>query len=147
MSALITDGQHFLSVDHVRLAEELQERYYNLGIAWVPPENRSTHEPYPFAIVDTYQNIVIKPLKESQVNAQFVFTWLWENDSQRVNTWDKFQKEIEKAKAERDKKNYDKIAEQAEVIHDIQKSPIHNYKINGRTLGADNEKPSLKEKD
>lgn len=136
-----------LSQEILDLAQEVNDKYPNLSIAWIPPENRGPEDDRPFAIVqiDQYGNqvAVIHRMHQLEVHGAYVFNWLWENDSQRVDVFDKYIKGLQAEAAKKEKENKEKIFEKAEVINTIAKSPLHTYRINGRKIGTDNYEPRI----
>lgn len=144
---LWTPGGTQLSADMIALAQELNDKYPNLNLAWIPPENREPEDDKHFAIVqiDSEGNTIaiIHRMSPLQVHGSYVFNWLWENDSQRIDVWDKFQREVQ---AEEDKKREqarEHVYQLAEKLHAVAKSPKHTYKMNGHKIGTENEYPTL----
>lgn len=136
----VVEGGQLLSKEMMDLATEIKARYPNLGLAWIPPEKRAPEDDKHWAIVmnDSEGNIteVIKELSVLECHPNFVLKWLWENDSTRMDPWEKMLKIQEKEAEAREKANKAVIEEQAELIHDIQKSPLHYYTLpDGRKLG------------
>jgi hypothetical protein len=145
-SRLILPGAQ-LSQEMINLAQELNDKYPNLNLAWIPPKDRPGNETQPFAIVqlDSSGNTIgiIKRLSQLEVHASFIFNWLWENDSQRMDPWKKYLDDMNKAAVEKRKKEKELNYELAEVVNAVAKSPLHTYRINGHKVGAENEFPTL----
>lgn len=136
-----------LSQEMIDLAQEVNDKYPNLSLAWIPPENRGEGDDRPFAIVQIDENgnqmAIIHRMSQFEVHGSYVFNWLWANDSQRVDVFDQYIESLRKAQAEKEKRDKDIIFEKAEVINAIAKSPLHTYRINGRKLGTDNYEPRI----
>lgn len=145
MSDLILPSQ--LSQSMIDLAQEVNDKYPNLSLAWIPPENRGPEDDRPFAIVqidsEGHQIAIIHRMHQLEVHASYVFNWLWANDSQRVDVFQQYIDSLQRAAEQKEKENKEKIFEKAEVIHAIAKSPLHTYRINGRKLGTDNYEPRI----
>ena len=146
MSGLIrTDS--ILSKEMIDLAQELNDKYPNLNLAWIPPEDRPGNESQPFAIVqidsEGHQIGIIKRLSAFEVHGSFIFNWLWENDSQRMDPWKKYLAELEQQQLEKRKKEQEQNLQLAEVVNSVAKSPLHTYRINGHKVGAENSLPTL----
>ncbi len=145
-SRLILPGAQ-LSQEMLNLAQELNDKYPNLNLAWIPPEDRGGNETLPFAIVqiDSDGNTVgiIKRLSQFETHGSFVFNWLWENDSQRMDPWAKYMADMEKEAEEKRKKAQEFNYELADVVNTVARSNKHEFRINGRKLGSDNQYPSL----
>lgn len=146
MSGLIrTDS--ILSKEMIDLAQELNDKYPNLNLAWIPPEDRPGNESQPFAIVqidsEGNQIGIIKRLSQFEMHASFVFNWLWENDSQRMDPWKKYLAELEQQQFTKRKQEQEQNMQLAEVVNAVAKSPLHTYRINGHKVGAENSLPTL----
>lgn len=137
----------FLSQEMLALNEEIHARYPNLGLAWIPPENRAPEDTRHWAIVinDAEGNVidVVHTMSEFECHSAYVLKWLWENDSTRMSPWEKYLKELEQQEAVKRERDREDIYERADVIHTIAKSQLHTFRLNGRKIGADNEAPSL----
>lgn len=145
-TSLILPGSQ-LSQEMIALAQELNDKYPNLSLAWIPPIGRVENEACPFAIIqiDTEGNQVgiIKRLSQFEMHASFIFNWLWENDSQRMDPWSKHLAEIEKTAELKRKQEQERNWELAEIVNAVAKSNKHTYRINGHKVGAENNFPTL----
>lgn len=131
---------HFLSTDMMELAGELQERYYNLKLVWIPPENRGPEDKgREFAIINMADNDTpVLRMSPEQVHRNFIFNWLEENDAEKhgeeiLNRMLKDAERAEKAKQDARKEH---TAQQADVIGTIIKSGKHGFRHNGVTLNS-----------
>lgn len=145
-AGLILPGSQ-LSQDMIALAQELNDKYPNLSLAWIPTEDRVDGESYPFAIIqidsEGNQIGIIKRLSTFEMHASYIFKWLWENDSERMDPWQKYLNELEKSQEEQRKKEQERNYELAEIVHSVAKSNKHTYRINGHKIGAENNFPTL----
>lgn len=145
-SRLILPGAQ-LSQEMINLAQELNDKYPNLNLAWIPPEDRPGNETQPFAIVqiDSQGNqvAIIKRLSQLELHGSYVFNWLWENDSQRMDPWKKYLEDMNNAEIEKRKKEKELNYELADVVNTVARSNKHTFKINGHKIGADNHYPTL----
>lgn len=136
-----------LSQEMIDLAQELNDKYPNLTLAWIPPDQRGSEDTKPFAIVQIDSEgrhiAIIHKMHQFMVHASYIFNWLWEHDSQRIDLWDKMQKQIAYEEAQRQKGFTERMNERADILHTIAKSNKHTFKINGRKLGTDNEAPRM----
>lgn len=130
-NAYIMDGQHVLSQEHQAIAEEIAFRYNNLRLIWIPVAQREPGDTEVFAIVDTNTGHVIKSFNEMSVRD--AHKWLWENDSQRIDTYAKHLKEKEAAAAIA--RNVTKEADDAklDLAGSILGSKLHTFKHAGKT--------------
>lgn len=146
MSGLILPGSQ-LSQDMIDLAQELNDKYPNLSLGWIPPEDRGEGESRPFAIIqidsEGHQIGIIRRLSQFEVHGSFIFNWLWENDSQRMDPWQKYLNEMEREAELKRTKEQERIYELAEVVNSVAKSNKHTYRINGHKIGAENNAPTL----
>ena len=137
-----------LSQEMIDLAQELNDKYPNLNLAWIPPEERPGNESQPFAIVQINPNTgeqigIIKRLSQFEMHGAFIFNWLWENDSERMDPWKKYIDDMNKAAVEKRKQEQEANYKLAEVVNAVAKSPLHTYRINGHKVGAENNLPTL----
>lgn len=145
-TGLILPGNQ-LSQDMIAIAQELNDKYPNLSLAWIPPTTRLDGESCPFSIIqiDSTGNQIgiIKRLSQFEVHSSFIFNWLWENDSQRMDPWMKYLNELEVEREAKRKKEQERNYELAEVVNSVAKSNKHTYRINGHKVGAENNFPTL----
>ena len=132
-NAYIMDGTHVLSQEHQAIAEEIAWRYENLRLLWIPVSDRSPLglDNECFAIVDRHNRNIIK--KFSEITVRGAIQWLWENDSQRVDTYAKFEKEADLAKKAAESVHDEENAANLDVAAHVLASPLHTYKHEGTT--------------
>jgi len=141
-------GQGFqLSQEMINLAQELNDKYPNLSLAWIPPEDRGPDDDRPFAIVQIdrmgNQIAIIHRMHQFMVHGAYIFNWLWEHDSQRIDVWDKLQKQIKFEEEQRAKAARERSDERADIIHTVAHSNKHTFKLNGHKIGSENSYPTL----
>jgi hypothetical protein len=76
---------HFVSEEHRRIAEIINDYDSTLNLVWIPPNLREFDEEFPFAIQHSPSNLksyIVRKLRESDVNPELV-AWLWMNDVAR----------------------------------------------------------------
>lgn len=143
----VFQGGHLLPQEKLDISTEIAQRYPNLRLTWIPPENRGVDDTQIWAIAQVDNegkiNAIIRRMTEFECHANLIFRWLWENDGQRIDPWVKFQAQQAKIAEERRKADKEDIYERAEVLHAVASSNLHTYRINGRKIGADNEMPTL----
>jgi hypothetical protein len=126
-----------MSQAHQNLAQSIAERYPNVRLAQVPLNRRDINEPFPFALVDTFGN-VLKELREAECNISFVYRWLYEHDTNARGVkavYEKFQAEkARKAKIVQDGIK-EKRHEDLDVFHTIANSPLHTFRHGNRKIG------------
>lgn len=136
-----------LTTEMIQLAQELNDKYPNLSLAWIPPNERGEDDTRPFAIIqidsEGRQIGVIHLMSQLEVHGAYVFNWLWENDSQRIDPWNKYLNELNAAEELKRKRNTERMNELAEVVHSVAKSNKHTYRINGHKIGVENNTPTL----
>lgn len=86
-NARIFDSElgHFVSEEHRRIAEVINEYEPTLSLVWIPPDKRSFDDTHPFAILHSPSNrqpYIVRKLSEQQINSDLV-AWLWSNDQAR----------------------------------------------------------------
>lgn len=70
-----------MSVDHQYLAQAIYERYPGFRLCQIPQSDRDISEEYPFAIKHEESGMIVKRLREDEMNIRFIFEWLYMNDS------------------------------------------------------------------
>ncbi|SRR6266498_2341057 len=129
------------------MAQEVNDKYPNLNLSWIPPEDRGPEDDRPFAIVqidsDGYTIDVIKRLSTFEFHPSFIFNWLYDHDSQRVDVWDAYMKQLKKEEKERQDVVTEHVFKIADQFQHVVKSPLHTYRINGHKVGAENEAPTI----
>lgn len=128
--AHLMDGQHVLSQEHLAIAQDIAHRYDNLRLIWIPPADRIPGtDDKPFGILDINTQTIVKMAPESMVH--LLPRWLYENDSQRVDTYQMFLDQQAKEAREREKAVEEKHAPKLELAHSIMKSNLHTYVHDG----------------
>ena len=126
----IMDGQHVLSQEHMAVAQEIAHRYDNLRLVFIPASDRIPgQDDKPFGIRDIRTGIMIKTVPETMVH--LLPRWLWENDSHRIDTYQKFLDTQAAEKRAREAAIHEKHAPKADLVGTILKSPLHTFVHNG----------------
>ena len=130
-TAYIMDGQHVLSQEHQAIAEDIAFKYQNLRLIWIPVAQREPGDTEVFAIVDTNTGHVIKSFNEMSIRD--AMKWLWENDSQRIDTYAKHMKEKEEAAALIRNTVKEQDDAKLDLAASVLSSKLHTYKHAGKT--------------
>lgn len=140
---LLDPGHGVQSEFHQMLAEEIAYRYPKVRLAQVPMHERSEREEFPFALVaseDSEQpGAVLKELRESECNINFVFRWLYEHDTQRHGAQKVYEQYIAEKNRREKERQYgisQRLGEKLDFVNSMQRSPLHMYRHNGRKIGA-----------
>lgn len=123
----------FISQEHRRIAEIINEYDETLQLIWIPVGKR-TGETHPFAILHSPDNkapYIVRKVKESEVNEQLI-AWLWTNDTNRNDVHAMLEAYDDARQAVEHKKAIEAAEEQAEVAGAILKSPLNVYRHNGK---------------
>jgi hypothetical protein len=132
--AHLMDGQHVLSQEHLNIANDIAHRYDNLRLIWIPPADRLPGtDDKPFGVLDIQTQFIVKRFPEQYV--PIIPRWLYENDSQRTDTFASFEKEQAKIKADKEKAIEEKHQPILDLNHSILKSNLHTYKHDGIRYG------------
>lgn len=129
--AYLMDGTDILPQSIQRIAEDINYKYPNLKMIWIPVSQRTAEDKEYYAVVDMQSGHVIKAFNDLDIYD--AMQWLWENDSQRVDTYAKHMKEkAEAAKLQRtihDEANGAKLDLAASILG----SKLHTFKHDGKT--------------
>lgn len=129
--AYLMDAGEMLPEAIKGIAEDINRKYDNLKLIWIPIVKRSAEDTHPYAIVDMNTGFVIKEF--SELSIRDALKWLWENDSQRIDTYAKFIKEKEEAaKLARTYKEEENNAK-LDVASSVLASKLHTFKHAGKT--------------
>lgn len=128
-------------------AQEVNDKYPNLSLSWIPPIYRGPEDTRPFAIVevDRDNNIlgIVARFTELEFYPNNIFNWLYEHDSHNVDVWGKYMLELKKEEKEREDSYTQRNYELAEQVYAVANSPLHTYRINGHKVGAENNAPTI----
>ena len=128
--AYLMDGQHVLSQEHLRIAEDVAHMYNNLRLVWIPPTDRIPGtDDSPFGVRDMNTGIVVKTFPESMI--QIIPKWLHENDSRRSNTYQSFLDEQAADKRARKAASDEAKTPKIDLAHAVLSSNLHTYRHNG----------------
>lgn len=136
--AYLLDGGVAMSQDHSHMARAIAERYPNVRLAGVPAHFRTAAEEFPFALVDSHTNQVLKELREKEVTISFIFQWLYEHDTAArgvKEVYEKYLKDKEAKKKAKDDAVKEHMHENLDVVHSIAKSPLHTFRHGNRKIG------------
>lgn len=130
-SAHILTGQHLMSQEHLAIANDIAHRYRNLRLVFIPVSDRIPGEDdKPFGIVNKDTNTLIKAVPEYQV--KMLPAWLYENDSQRIDTYAAFKAEEAKAAADRKAAHVERTGPMIEFASAALRSNLHTYRHGNR---------------
>lgn len=129
--AYLMDGSDILPQSIQNIAEDINYKYPNLKLIWIPISQRTPEDTEYYAIVDMNTGHVIKAFNDLTIGD--AMKWLWENDSQRIDTFQKHMKEREEAakvqRAIHDEENGQKLDLAATILG----SKLHTFKHDGKT--------------
>ena len=132
-------GNHLLPQVAIDTNEEIRARYGDIELMFVPEEMRSKPDAPPFALINTISGDLIRYFDESEVNANQVLQWIYDNDTQRhgENTlWQKFIEQVDDEKRAREKQQENQLDEKIDFVTTVAKSKKHIFKHDGMTFGA-----------
>lgn len=127
------ESGYFISAEHQRIAELINDYDPNLFLVWVPPSDRNSETSHPFGIIHRTPNgdYWVRKVKESELNAELI-AWLWTNDNERNNTLAYLEKIEQANEALKLKKQMEELEAQKDIALTILKSPLHTFRHNGK---------------
>lgn len=138
----VVHGGHFLPSVACEISDAIYEKYNNLRLTWIPPENRDGEDNRHFAIFDELHNTIVARFTEEQLNFNHIMQFLDDNDGQKHNDLlERFEKARAKAESDRTKAIEEKTEEKLEFVHAMATSKLHTFKHNGVKFGED--RPTL----
>lgn len=132
-------GEHLLPQVAIDTAREVSDRYADLDLQFVPESMRTSPNAPPYALINTVSGDLIRYFDESEIHANYVLQWLYDNDSNRVGEkalWDKFVQHVDDEKRARENKKNEAFEERVDFVATMQASPKHIYRHNGLVFGA-----------
>lgn len=142
MGYMATEDGRFVSGDHVRIAEIIQDYDPDLRLAWIPPEHRSATDTHPWAIF--YRNKLVASFEHCDHR---ILAHLWDHDTQRGNVLAKLDAQNAAAKALALKREMDESEFRKDIVAHTISSPLHSYKLpSGKVIRdyGDNYKPGMR---
>lgn len=132
---LDSQSGHFISQEHRRVAEVIQDWNPDIYVVWIPPEDRAANEEFPYALMHSPPDrpaYIIKKIRESELNERLI-AWLWANDTTRTNPLANLEKEEAAAReALRLKREMESAAAQDFALSVLQ-SPLNIYRHGNAT--------------
>lgn len=131
-------GRGWVNDSYERVAIFVKEYDPELELGWIPPANREPDD-LPFCIIHNHPNgtrQVISYWSEAQINIDTIGLWLMENDFNKNNPneiFDRIQAAQLAHKLAEAKEIEDEAAAKWEWGISLLKSPLHWYKHDGKT--------------
>lgn len=133
----------FISADHQRLAEVLNDYNRHFSLAWIPPKDRDATDTRPFAIIDSSPGrppYAMRHLSEDEMKRpNEILAWIFEGDLSKHRPVDVFEKmELRNKAAEllALSSQSDLLAEEEDKWEFIARTPLNKFKI-GTTQYSD----------
>lgn len=121
---IATDDGRFVSGDHVRIAEIIQDYDPKLFLAWIPPEQRTATDSHPWAVF--YRNKLVASFEHCDHR---ILAYLWDHDSQRGNVLAKLDAQNAAVQAIKMKEDMERAEGRQDLIASTLRTPLHTYKI------------------
>jgi hypothetical protein len=140
MTKYIVDPEtgHWLSQDHLRIAEIIYDYNPHLELVWIPSEARKENDKdYPFAVrcnptgeYHADSSYIVFQLREDEVDHR-VLSRLWLSDNTKHDVLARIEAEENAIRAVEYKKEMEEAEERRELMTSIFKSPKSVYRHNG----------------
>lgn len=129
------------------LAQEVNDKYPNLSLSFIPPDFRGPEDTRPYAIVeiDRDNNIlgIVARFSGLEFHANNIFNWLYEHSTEHTDVWGKYILELKKEEKEREDSYTERNYQLADMVYSVANSRLHTYRINGHKVGAENNAPTI----
>lgn len=129
--AYLMDAGEMLPQNIKGIAEDINRKYENLKLIWIPMGKRTKDDTHPYAIVDTQTGFVIKEFTDISIHE--AMKWLWENDSQRIDTYKKHIAEKEALAKQAREYTAEADNQKLDLAASILGSKLHTFKHAGKT--------------
>lgn len=128
-------------------AQEVNDKYPNLSLSFIPREFQGPEDTRPCAIVevDRDNNIlgIIARFSWLEFYPANIFNWLLAHDTQKVDVWGALQHQIKREEKAREDSYTERNYELADMFASVARSNLHTYRINGHKVGAENTAPTI----
>jgi hypothetical protein len=126
-----TEDGRFVSSDHIRIAEILQDYDPDLHLAWIPPENRGPGDTKIWGVF--FKQHLVARFEECDHR---ILAYIWSGDSQKHDVLANIEAEEAAKRAIELKKQMEEAELRQDHVVSALKSPLHYYKMeNGSKLG------------
>jgi len=127
------DSGYFISEEHRRIAEIINDYNPDLYLTWIPPDKRDLDETEPFAIIHMAPGkpqYVVRRCKDSEVDVRLL-QWLWSNDTTKHDVLSQLEAFEAAQRALKLKEQLEKEEAANDVASAIVRSPLNTFRHNG----------------
>lgn len=118
-----------------RIAEIINDLSENLALVWIPPAQRQANDTQPYGVMHrnpaTGEEYIFMYIPEDELDERVIAKILDSRSDtlmERLNNMETAQELV------RLKEQQDKYEQMHDMAKSMWRSPLHNYRINGRTL-------------
>ena len=133
---IATPEGYFVSREHQRIAEIIQDYDRDLHLVFIPPRDRNHDDPNekPFAVAHMPEGREVYIVFFSDTCDERILERLWRNDTNRTNPLSDLEAQEAAKEAIKYKEQMDQMEQDADVARSLIRSPLHSYKINGKKI-------------
>lgn len=127
-------GSDNLSVKHERIAEIIKDLDPNLELAWIPPDQRSSFDRHPFAVIHRSPNgsqYIAMTMAENEVDER-VIAKLIHRDTHKGAVLDEMEAHEAAHRLLKAKENMEEVEQKRDFAEAVLKSNKHTYRHEGR---------------
>ena len=134
-SAMVaTEDGKFVSAEHQRIAELIQDYDPDLHLAWIPPENRTLQDTHPWAVLHMQVGHPVYVALTAENCDHRIVARLWEHDNKTQNVLSLLETEEAALQAIKLKRDMDAADERKDLVKSIARSPLNDYRVNGKNI-------------
>lgn len=133
---IATPEGYFVSREHQRIAEIIQDYDPDLYLVFIPPADRNHDDPTekPWAVVHMPGGKAPYFVFYADECDERILERLWRNDQNVNNPLSELEAKEAAQQAIKYKKEMEQLEMQADIAKSMIRSPLHTYRINGKKL-------------
>jgi hypothetical protein len=121
---IATEDGRFVSQDHMRIAEIIQDYNPDLALAWIPPELRRDEDKKVWAVLE--RGTVVATFEECD---ERILEHIWRHDNAKHNVLADLEAHNAAIEAINLKKQIEESEARQDLVASVIKSPLHWYKL------------------
>lgn len=121
---IATEDGRFVSSDHMRIAEIIQDYNPDLALGWIPPEMRRSEDKKPWAVFE--RGVLVATFEECD---ERILEHLWLHDNAKHNVLARLDAHNKAVEAINLKRQIEESEVRQDLVASVLKSPLHRYRL------------------
>ena len=123
------EGGRFVSSDHMRIAEIIQDYNPDLALGWIPPEMRRNEDKKVWAVFE--RGVIVATFEECD---ERILEHLWLHDNAKHDVLARLDAHNKAIEAINLKRQIEEAEVRQDLVASVLKSPLHRYRLNRDTV-------------